>query len=170
MSISADLLPEWDFEMAATRKTLERIPDDRFDWRPHAKSTTMGALASHTANLPQWVNATINQPYFDLAPVDGPAADPAPPATSTKQLLAMFDENAAAARRAIEGASDEAYAQPWSLKKGGTAMFTLPRGVVLRRFFLSHIIHHRAQLGVYLRLNDIPVPAVYGPSADEAPF
>jgi uncharacterized damage-inducible protein DinB len=170
MSISADLLPEWDLEMASTRKTLERIPDDKFDWRPHAKSFTMGALASHVANLPQWVEATMNQDSFDLAPVDGPAAGPPPPATNSKQLLAMFDENAAVARKAIEAASDESYAQPWSLKKGGTAMFTMPRGVVLRRFFLSHIIHHRAQLGVYLRLNDIAVPAVYGPSADEAPF
>lgn len=170
MSISADLLPEWDLEMAATRRTLERIPDAKFDWRPHPKSSTMGALASHVATLPQWVDATMNQDSFDLAPVDGPAAGPPPPAKDSKQLLATFDENTAAARKAIEAASDESYARLWSLKRGGTAMFTLPRGVVLRRFFLSHIIHHRAQLGVYLRLNDIPVPAVYGPSADEAAF
>jgi len=166
MSISASLLPEFDQEMANTRKALERIPDDKFDWKPHEKSGTMGWMANHLSNLPSWTTFTINQDSLDLAPVDG---EPFKwePKTSREALLNDFDKNVAAARDAIAGASDEELIKPWSLLKGGVTLMTLPKIAVLRGFVMNHIIHHRGQFTVYLRLNDIPVPPIYGPSADE---
>jgi uncharacterized damage-inducible protein DinB len=166
MSISDTLLPEFDHEMANTRKTLERIPEDKFDWKPHEKSTTMGGLGSHLANLPSWASLSLNEDSFDMHPPDGPPAR-TPQATSLTELLETFDKNLATAREAIAGASDEQFSKTWSLLSGGKEIFTLPRINVLRSFVMNHIIHHRAQLGVYLRLNDVPVPSIYGPSADE---
>jgi Uncharacterized protein conserved in bacteria len=167
MSISDTLLPEFEHEMANTRKTLERIPEDKFDWKPHEKSTTMGGLGSHLANLPSWANLSLNEDSFDMNPPDGPPAR-TPQATSLKELLETFDKNLATAREAIAGASDEQFFKTWSLLSGGKEIFTLPRIAVLRSFVMNHSIHHRAQLGVYLRLNDVPVPSIYGPSADES--
>ena len=166
MAISESLLPEFDQEMANTRKTLERVPDDKFGWKPHDKSYAMGALTTHLANLPSWTVLTINADSFDLAP---PGAEPfkMQEVKSTQEALAMFDKNVADARAAIAGASDEQLFKPWSLLSGGNTLMTLPKIAVLRSFVMNHIIHHRAQLGVYLRLNDIPVPSIYGPSADE---
>ncbi len=169
MSISASLLPEFDQEMANTRKALERVPDDKFNWKPHEKSWAMGGLATHLANLPSWTIITINQDSFDMNP---PGEEPfkAPEAKSREEVLEMFDKNAAAARATIAAASDEELFKPWSLLSGGNTLMTLPKIAVLRSFVMNHIIHHRGQFTVYLRLNDIPVPSIYGPSADENPM
>lgn len=166
MALSEALLPEFDNEMANTRKTLERVPEDKFGWKPHEKSGSMGWLAGHLANIPSWVNFTIREDSLDLAP-QGVPVQPLPPPNSRKELLDTFDKNIAAARAAIAGASDPHLAKPWSLLNNGTPILTMPRIAVLRSFVMNHIIHHRAQLGVYLRLNNVPVPAIYGPSADE---
>ena len=169
MSLSEMFLPEFDQEAQSTRKTLERVPDGKFDWRPHPKSGTMGWLAAHLANLPWWATITVNQDSLDLMPGGKAPTPPTLPAT-TKDLLALFETKLAEGRAAIVGASDEEWRKPWTLYKNGQKILTLPKMVVLRSFVMNHIIHHRAQLGVYLRLNDLPVPAVYGPSADEQPF
>jgi uncharacterized damage-inducible protein DinB len=169
MSISEALLPEFDHEMANTRKTLERVPVDKFDFKPHEKSMPMGALSIHLAEMPGWVAETINKDSLDLAPPDASPYE-RPVVKSQDDLLGMFDKNVAAARAALTGASDEQLMQPWSLLSGGQEILTLPRIGVLRGFVMNHSIHHRAQLGVYLRLNDIPVPSIYGPSADEGGF
>ena len=166
MALSEALLPEFDHEMANTRKSLERVPEAKFDWKPHQKSGTLGWLASHLAVLPSWTTITIEQDALDIAPPGAPPYE-MPVATSRQAVLDMFDTNVAAARAAIAGASDEHLLKPWTLLSGGNTVFTMPRIAVLRSFIMNHNIHHRAQLGVYLRLNDVPVPAIYGPSADE---
>ena len=168
MAFSDTLLPEFDHEMAGARRTLERVPEDRFEWRPHPKSGAMGWLAGHLANIPEWGTLTIARDELDLAPGGKPMELPPPPA-SRADLLAAFDKKAAEARAAIAGASDEELMKPWSLLQNGKTIFTMPKLTVLRSFVLNHLIHHRAQLGVYLRLNDVPVPSLYGPSADENP-
>ncbi|MEP7274022.1 MAG: DinB family protein [Acidobacteriota bacterium] len=168
MAISAALLPEFDHEMANTRKTLERVPDDKFEWRPHAKSAAMGGLATHLANLPSWAALAVTSDSFDIAP-DGQQFR-VPPAATQSELLEIFDKNVATARSSIADASDEELLKPWSLLSNGRTVMTLPRIAVVRGFVLNHSIHHRAQLGVYLRLNDLPVPSLYGPSADEGAF
>lgn len=162
MPLNQALLPEFDHEMANTRKSLERVPDAKLDWTPHQKSMTMGKLATHLATITHWTEAIMNQDSFDVA-----NAPPQPAFKSQKEILNGFDQSTAVARKALAGASDEQLVKPWSLKKDGTTIFTLPRIGVLRSFILNHTIHHRAQLGVYLRLNDIAVPSIYGPSADE---
>jgi uncharacterized damage-inducible protein DinB len=166
MTLSEGLLPEFDQEMASTRKTLERVPEGQFGWKPHEKSMTLGRLASHVAESPGWAATTIETDSLDLAP---PGAPPFKPITADtrQEVLAIFEKNIAAARAAIAGASDDHLAKPWSLLMGGKTILTLPRMSVLRTFVMNHTIHHRAQLGVYLRLNNIPLPAIYGPSADE---
>ena len=165
MSIGESMLPEFDHEMANTRKTLERVPDDKLAWKPHAKSFPMGHLASHLANLPGWTNVTIDMDEFDMAPAGEPVKSPE--CHSRQEVLEVFDKNVSNARAALAGISDEKIFQPWTLLAGGNQVLSLPRVAVLRSFVMNHIIHHRAQLGVYLRLNDIPVPSIYGPSADE---
>ena len=169
MALSAALLPEFDQEMKNTRKTLERVPDDKLGWKPHEKSWAMGGLATHVANLVSWANFSIERDSFDLAP-NGVPIPQAPAAKSRQELLAIFDKNVAAERAAIAGASDAELMKMWALQRNGQTLMTVPKIAVLRSFVMNHGIHHRAQLGVYLRLNDIPVPAIYGPSADENPF
>ena len=166
MSLSQALLPEFDQQMGYTRKTLDRVPEDKFGWKPHEKSMALGALASHIANLPGLALMTIKQSEFDLAP---PGQEPfkVAQAASRQEVLDAFDRNREAARDAIATASDEHLMQSWSLLSGGNTLITLPRAAVLRSFVMNHMIHHRAQLGVYLRLLDVPVPSIYGPSADE---
>jgi uncharacterized damage-inducible protein DinB len=166
MSISSALLPEFDQEMASARRTLERAPLDKSDWRPHPKSMALGRLSSHVAEIPGWALHAIATDELDLAPPGAPPFKPRIAATRD-ELLQMFDGHVAAAREAIAGASDEHLMKPWRLLMGGRTIMELPRAAVLRSFVMNHLIHHRAQLGVYLRLNDIAVPAVYGPSADE---
>jgi len=168
MSLSQMLLPEFDQEMALTRKSLERVPDDKFGWKPHEKSPMMGWLASHLAMIPYWAKVTFESDSLDLAPPGG--QQKTPEAKSRKEVLEMFDRNAAAARAIIAGASDADLGKPWTLLKAGQKLLTLPKAAVMRSFVMNHMIHHRAQLGVYLRLNNLPVPSIYGPSADEAPF
>jgi uncharacterized damage-inducible protein DinB len=168
MAISKSLLPEFDNEMANTRKTLERVPDEKFGWKPHDKSFAMGALATHLANLPSWGSLTLSSDSFDLAPEGKPVKTSE--LNSTKEVLQKFDENAAATRAAILAANDEELFKHWTLQSNGNTIMTLPKIAVLRNFVMNHMIHHRAQLGVYLRLNDIPVPSIYGPSADETSF
>jgi uncharacterized damage-inducible protein DinB len=163
MQISDSLLPEFDHEMATTRKTLERIPEDKLDWAPHEKSMSLGRLAGHVAELPNFAIMAIKMDSVDLA---SGAYQPLT-ATSRKQALDTFDKAAAGARAAIAGASNETLMQPWTLLYGGKTIFTMPRVGVVRAMTLSHIIHHRGQLSVYLRLNNVPVPSIYGPSADE---
>lgn len=166
MSIADSMLMEFDNEMANTRKVLERVPDDRFDWAPHEKSMKLGRLTSHLATLPTWAVETFSNDGFDLAP-PGETPQPAPTFNTRKDALDAFDKNVADARAAIAAATDERMMGSWSLLMGGQALFTLPRVAVLRSFVMNHNIHHRAQLGVYLRLNDIPVPQTFGPTADE---
>ena len=166
MSISQSLLPEFDQEMASTRKTLERVPDDKLGWKPHDKSMPLGRLAGHVAELSGWAVDVIGKDVLDFSPPGGEPMKPLIP-TSKKHLLEEFDKMVPAARAAIAGASDEHLMKNWKLMNAGQLFLEMPRIAVLRSFVFNHVIHHRAQLGVYLRLNDVPVPSVYGPSADE---
>ena len=166
MAYADALLPEFDQEMANTRKVLERIPDDKLDWKAHPKSHTIGWNANHIADLPHWLVEVLSKPSLDIAPVGGEPYT-SPKLTSRREILDLFDRNIAAARNAIATASDEDMAQMWSLLQGGNPIFTAPRSAVVRGMVLNHILHHRAHLLVYLRLNDIPVPGMYGPSGDE---
>jgi len=161
-NISQSLLPEFDNEMANTRKSLERVPDNKLSYKPHTKSMTMGGLATHLATINHWTEAIVGVDSFDVS-----TAPPTPELKSTSEILAAFDQNVASARKTIAAATDAQMLKPWSLVSKGQTIFTLPRVAVLRSFIMNHNIHHRAQLGVYLRLNDIPVPSIYGPSADE---
>jgi uncharacterized damage-inducible protein DinB len=166
MPINQSLLPEFDHEVANTRKMLERVPEDKFSWKPHQKSMPLGRLAQHVAEIPGWAKETMTLESLDIAPPDGPTYQPAK-LESRQQLLEMFERNIAAGRAAIAAATDEQLMRNWSLLAGGNPIFTMPRVSVLRSMIMNHMIHHRAQLGVYLRLHDIPVPGMYGPSADE---
>lgn len=151
-----------DSELNNTRKVLERVPEDKLTWKPHAKSMSLGELAFHIAGLGWFFEVGVRENGYDMAGWKKPA-DP----TTTAQIVQRFDETAADARKALSELKAESLAEPWSLKAGDQVYFTLPRAAVLRTFALSHIIHHRAQLVVYLRLLDVPIPGLYGPSADE---
>jgi len=166
MSLSAALLPEFDQEMAKTRITLERTPADRFSWKPHDRSFSFMELANHLARLPGWGAATLRTESIDLDPEKGEFVPP-PPAETLEGVLAGFDHNVADFRNALAEASDEDLMAPWTLYQGGQRLFTLPRLAAVRGMILNHIIHHRGQFTLYLRLNDLPIPALYGPSADE---
>lgn len=160
MSIAAALLPELDQEMAATRRLLERVPGDRGPWKPHPKSFPLGHLAQLVAWIPGWITQTLRQPALDLAA--------APPYSfeKTETLLRELDKNVREAREALETTKDADLDAPWSLKHGQQVLYTAPRGTVVRSH-INHHIHHRGQLTVYLRLLDVPLPAIYGPTADE---
>ena len=166
MSYAETVLPEFDQEMASTRKVLERIPQDKLEWQAHPKSHTIGWNASHLADLPNWLVVTLTQPSLDIAPVGGEPYK-LPNLTSRDEILDYFDRNVAAARQAITKVKDEEMGQIWKLERGGVPLLAMPRGAVVRGLVLNHMIHHRAILCVYLRLNDIPVPGMYGPSGDE---
>jgi len=162
MPIAQMLLPEFDHEMANTRKMLERVPDGRFDYKPHEKSMTLGRLAAHVSELPTYATGTLRLERMDLTGEEKPFA----PATR-KELLDSFDKFVAEARELLSKATDEDPAKIWTLTYKGKQVFSMPRAAVLRSMVMSHIIHHRAQLGVYLRLNNVEIPGMYGPSADE---
>ncbi len=166
MSIEDLLIIELDQELAVTRKVLERVPDDRPDWKPYPKSFSIAHLTQLMVRLPGWTPMMLARTEFDIAPKDGPSvAGYTNEKTST--LLAEFDKNAAAARAAIAKATDEDLHVPWTLFAGGRKMMTQPRYHMLRYMVLNHLVHHRAQLSVYLRLLDVPLPQMYGPTADE---
>ena len=165
MSLTDALLPELDHELAVTRKLLERVPEDRVEWKPHDKSFSLGQLVAHISNLPRWGQLTLEQAGLDLADQTSPAV-----LTSRKEALVRFDESARVFRAALVGRTDAELMAPWTLKQKGAAIFTMPKAAVLRSFVINHLIHHRGQLSVYLRLLDVPLPSIYGPSADEKPF
>jgi uncharacterized damage-inducible protein DinB len=165
MTIRDALLPEYDHEMGTTRRLLERTPEAEFAWKPHEKSMSLGALAGHIANIPHWCNAILEHTVFDLAGV-GEDARPRLP-TSQAELLAEFDRKVAAARAGIAAAADGQMMAPWTFKQGGQEIFTMPRVAAIRSFIMNHLIHHRGQLSVYLRLKNVPLPKIYGPTADE---
>jgi uncharacterized damage-inducible protein DinB len=160
MSISETLLPEFDQEMAATRRVLERVPDDNPDWKPHPKSFSMAHLAQLLSWMPGWITNALTETRLDLSSAGGYSNQP------TASLLDAFDKNVREAREAIENARDADYDIPWSLTMGDRVLMTMPRGAVVRQN-ISHLSHHRGQMTVYLRLRDIPVPSIYGPTADE---
>jgi uncharacterized damage-inducible protein DinB len=164
MSYAESILPEFDREMANTRKVLERIPDDRLDWQPHPKSHTIGWNANHVADILNWAVTVLSTPSLDIAPVGGEAYS-RQNLTSRQEILDLFDRNVAAARQAITEAKD--VTSPWTLLQAGNPIFTMPRSAVIRSMVLNHLIHHRAHLLVYLRMNDVAVPGMYGPSGDE---
>ncbi len=166
MPIAQSIILEFDHEMANTRRALERVPEDKLGWKPHEKSMTLGRLATHIAEVPGYTHQTMTTESFDFAP---PGAPPYQPQTagSRAEILDIFDKNVAAAKAAIAGATDSQLTTTWTLLSGGTALFSLPRVAVLRGMIFNHLIHHRGQLTVYLRLNDVAVPSLYGPSADE---
>lgn len=166
MSYAQLALAEFDLEMAGTRKVIERIPDDKLDWKAHPKSNTIGWNANHLADLPGWAVSIMTEPGFDFAPTHGPRYQ-MPSFKTTREILNLFDTNVAKARKALSELKDESLDDPWTLRGGERVIFTMPRRAVIRSFLLNHIIHHRAILAVYLRLNDLPVPALYGPSGDE---
>lgn len=166
LNISRSLLPEFDHEVASTRKTLERVPEGNPDFRPHPKSMTLARLAGHVAEIPMWAVATLEQDELDMNPHGGPKME-SYVMKSRADALATFDEHVRKARALLATTTDEAMMRPWTLKSGGQTLMTMPRVAVMRSFVMNHLVHHRAQLGVYLRMNDVPVPSIYGPSADE---
>lgn len=166
MSLGQGMLAEFDQEMAKTRTTLERVPGDRFDWKPHEKSFSFGEISNHLARLPGWGAATLSTPSMDIDPEKGEFVPP-PLMETPEEVLELFDAQVAEFRAALASASDEDLMAPWTLLNGGAELFTMPRIACIKGMILNHILHHRGQLTVYLRLNDLPVPALYGPSADE---
>ncbi len=165
MTIGETLLVEFNAEAGNTRQSLERIPAAKMEWRPHEKSWIMRDLASHLANIPGWGKIALVTDRVDVAPEGKMMEQPSP--DSPEALVALFDKNVADMRAALTASNDEHLLEDWTLLRTGSALFTMPRLAVLRMHVLNHSIHHRAQLGVYLRLCDVPVPAIYGPSADE---
>lgn len=163
MPLRQTALGDLEPELATTRRVLERIPDEHLGWTPHPKSWTLGMLATHVANLITWQSTVLGTEGLDLAAV--PPAQAAP--TSRDEILERFDGAAAGLRAAIGGATDEALMATWTLRKGDHVIMSQPRLAVFRTVGISHMVHHRAQLSVYLRLLDVPVPSMYGPSADE---
>jgi uncharacterized damage-inducible protein DinB len=166
MTIAASLLPEFDHEMYTTRTLLQRVPEEHGEWRPHPRSTTLGGLAMHVANIPSWTVATLRTSSLDLATPEGESYRP-PRFTTTDELLAHFARTSANARAAIAEASDEVMSSDWLLRMGDHVIMTGPRVNTLRSFVMNHLIHHRGQLSVYLRLNNVALPRIYGPTADE---
>ena len=162
-NIATSLIAELEHEAKTTRAVLERVPADKFDWKPHDKSMSFGQLASHVAEMHGWTKPTVEQPELDFAKMDYKPFQP----KTTDELVQHFEKNYNEAIASLEGASDEIWFEPWALRNGEQVYFTMPKVVVMRSMVLNHIVHHRGQLSVYLRLNDIPVPSMYGPSADE---
>lgn len=161
--LATAFLAELDNEAKVTRSILERIPPDKFDWQPHEKSMKFGRLATHVAEMFGWTKETCKQDTLDFATADYKPFEP----KDNAELLAFFDNHIANAKAILAETSDETFLTDWTMRNGETVYFTMPKVAVMRSFVMNHIIHHRGQLSVYLRLNDIPVPSIYGPSADE---
>jgi uncharacterized damage-inducible protein DinB len=160
MSFAASFLPEFDHEMATTRRMIERVPSDKGPWKPHPKSFALGHLAQLLSWMPGWIDNAVREDSLDLE--NGPKYS----FETTETLLADFDTRVKAARGALQSAKDEVFARPWSLSRGSQVFLTMPKSAVVR-MHISHLSHHRGQMSVYLRLIDVPVPMVYGPTADE---
>ena len=163
MPMADTLLPELEQEMKTTRRVIERVPSEKADWKPHPKSFSLAHLTQLVATMPGWITKVVQGADIDLG-----SADPYKN-QKTESLLQQFDKHVAEANAAISSAKDADYAKPWSLKRGDQVLMSLPRGVVVRQT-INHLVHHRGQLTVYLRLLDVPVPSIYGPSADERTF
>lgn len=168
MALADALLPELDAEIASTRRLLERLPEDRLGWKPHAKSYALGALSEHIGQLGVWGRLTVADDSVDLETMTRPAGYQ--PLASKAAIVTHFDTEWAAARAALAGRSDAELLAPWTLRRGQRQFFTLPKATCWRTFVMNHLIHHRGQLTVYLRELDVPLPSIYGPSADEQPF
>ena len=164
MTIAESLLPEFDREMGMTRRVLERVPDGQFAWKPHDKSMTLGRLAEHLAELPGWAKVSIIDSGIEMT-TQRPADYKSP--STRAAVLDLFDKNVTEARAALHGKTDAELMAPWTLRAQGKEVFTMPKAVVLRGFVMNHMVHHRGQMTVYLRLHNVPVPSIYGPSADE---
>lgn len=164
VGIKDTLLPEFDHEMGVTRKLLERLPDADLGWKPHDKSFTLGQLAAHLVQIPRWSASILDEASYDLA--SGPDDDRASPTLGT-EVVAAFDQAVVDARARLVSKSDAELMAPWTLKKHGQEVFTAPAVVTFKSFIINHSIHHRGQLSVYLRLKNVPLPSIYGPSADE---
>jgi uncharacterized damage-inducible protein DinB len=161
--LAGAFLAELDNEAKVTRSVLERVPADKFDWKPHEKSMTFGRLASYVAEMFGWTKETLKSDVLDFSTMDYTPFEP----KTSEELLAFFDDHIAKARAVLADTSDETFMTDWTMRNGEQVYFTMPKVAVMRSFVMNHIIHHRGQLSVYLRLNDIPVPSIYGPSADE---
>ncbi len=162
-TLGTAFLAELEQEAKVAREVLSRVPADKFDWKPHDKSMSFGKLASHVAEMIGWTGPTLDHPELDFAKMDYKPFEP----TTNEELLEFFDKNLAEAAEVLKNMTDERFIESWSLRNGETIYFTMPKIVAMRSFVMNHIVHHRGQLSVYLRLNDIPVPSMYGPSADE---
>jgi uncharacterized damage-inducible protein DinB len=162
MTFAQMFLPEFDMEMANTRKMLERVPDGKFDFKPHEKSMTLGRLAAHTCEIPSYATATIRYEKVDFTGEEKPFSP-----ETRKEILDAFDKYVVEAREMLSKVSEEDLLKTWTLTYKGNEIFSMPRTAVLRSMVMGHLIHHRSQLGVYLRLNNVEIPGMYGPSADE---
>ncbi len=165
MAMNQVFLAEFEHETAGTRKVLERVPFEKADWKPHAKSFALLALAQHVAQVPGWAKETLTLDELDFSKFD--MSEMRKVSGSSAELLALFDRNVAAGRKALLETEDAAFGKPWTMRDGEQVFFTMPKAAVLRSFVFNHMVHHRAQLTVYLRMLDVPVPGLYGPSADE---
>jgi uncharacterized damage-inducible protein DinB len=163
MTMTDAVLPEYDHEMGTTRKLLERLPQERFGWKPHDKSMSLGRLATHLAEMPAWGSTVLNQDVFDMSPDSYVPREEA----TRADVLKLFDNNVAAARALFASKSDAELMASWTFKSNGQVMFSMPKIAVIRSMVLNHMVHHRGQLSVYLRMQNVPLPAMYGPSADE---
>ena len=165
MPIADTLIMELEREAKTTRRVLERVPEDKLTWKPHTKSMSLGRLAQHVATIPGFISGMAKLDSFDVEKFSQP-----PELTSTTAILAAFEESVAQAKTDLGATGDAAMMANWSFVRGGHPIMTLPRIGVYRAILLNHLYHHRGQLSVYLRLLDVPVPSIYGPSADENPF
>lgn len=163
MNNQQSLLAEFEYEMANTRRVLARIPVDKKAWKPHEKSMTLGRLTQHVAEIPSWMTMTLNTDVLDFAKYNSPSAE----FHTTEELLHQFDDHMKTAVRTLKEATDEHFSKPWTMRNGEEIYFTMPKAAVIRTWVMNHNVHHRAQLGVYLRLLNIPIPGMYGPSADD---
>jgi uncharacterized damage-inducible protein DinB len=162
-TLGTAFLAELEQEAKVAREVLSRVPADKFDWKPHDKSMSFGKLASHVAEMVGWTGPTLDHPELDFAKMDYKPFEP----KTTEELLEFFDKNLAEAVQVLNNMTDDRCMESWSLRNGEKIYFTMPKIVAMRSFVMNHIVHHRGQLSVYLRLNDIAVPSMYGPSADE---